>query len=720
MISSNHSNFKCELVVAVYHENLPNRDAFQCAPKIELQSSSKPTSFSSKSTEKIICEHFLTKNPQFVYNIQLNALNLDLDKLEYDPAFDILLSISYNAKTSKSVGKNLNKSVFDLTGFGLDLKISGEPNSIQDWFENHLIKFHAWSEKQIIASSTLDLSLYFNGSNDEIEREINLPMKLSQNYLQSGILPPTLYLGLKIQKTALNYDSISQNSIQLEKNIAAQKVDSLATGSNFVDQNEHEKRLFKLSFDFYRIRSMMETPANIFIKYSYNFLSAGLQKIQTETLKNLQPKFVASVPNSCCTFEFLTTLKEIISHLEKNPLELEVWTDDADFQTCISRYSLNLSQLTAAKALKFCNPDSSKEGFKKSKESSAYLCACENSANVLFDLDYALTLESFSNSNEIIKNEHETFKSSKIITQIPQNNYEARNFDALNEELMLKCTGPQSQYDFKQKIEAELRKEWADKENERQKIFHEKMSDYAKFETKMQSLLTILEKKKVEIDMKEQKVKRIQASKNIEFEKKSMQNDENLNKLKFEHKMEIKDKEYKITSLNDSKKKLQAKIKQLETANENLAKEFENYKSKNNTEVIFDYRTKVEILKSEKKMLEKELEVATDGNAKLVQKNMQLKNKIKSFSNRNKTMEFISAMNAKSDRFKSKSESKILPKNPSAIPENDENKNPEDIESRTQNIVSSTLKPSLKMDNVDYLVRELDTQIQQVLIDLEQ
>ena len=127
-------------------------------------------------------------------------------------------------------------------------------------------KFHAWSEKQIIASSTLDLSLYFNGSNDEIEREINLPMKLSQNYLQSGILPPTLYLGLKIQKTALNYDSISQNSIQLEKNIAAQKVDSLATGSNFVDQNEHEKRLFKLSFDFYRIRSMMETPANIFIK----------------------------------------------------------------------------------------------------------------------------------------------------------------------------------------------------------------------------------------------------------------------------------------------------------------------------------------------------------------------------------------------------------------------------------------------------------------------
>ena len=127
-------------------------------------------------------------------------------------------------------------------------------------------KFHAWSEKQIIASSTLDLSLYFNGSNDEIEREINLPMKLSQNYLQSGILPPTLYLGLKIQKTALNYDSISQNSIQLEKNIAAQKVDSLATGSKFVDQNEHEKRLFKLSFDFYRIRSMMETPANIFIK----------------------------------------------------------------------------------------------------------------------------------------------------------------------------------------------------------------------------------------------------------------------------------------------------------------------------------------------------------------------------------------------------------------------------------------------------------------------
>ena len=179
-------------------------------------------------------------------------------------------------------------------------------------------------------------------------------------------------------------------------------------------------------------------------------------------------------------------------------------------------------------------------------------------------------------------------------------------------------------------------------------------------------------------------------------------------------------KRYKITSLNDSKKKLQAKIKQLETANENLAKEFENYKSKNNTIVIFDYRTKVEILKSEKKMLEKELEVATDGNAKLVQKNMQLKNKIKSFSNRNKTMEFISAMNAKSDLLKSKSESKILPKNPSPIPENDENKNPEDIESRTQNIVSSTLKPSLKMDNVDYLVRELDTQIQQVLIDLEQ
>ena len=115
-------------------------------------------------------------------------------------------------------------------------------------------------------------------------------------------------------------------------------------------------------------------------------------------------------------------------------------------------------------------------------------------------------MESFSNSNEIIKNEHETFKSSKIITQIPQNNYEARNFDALNEELMPKSTGPQSQYDFKRKIEAELRKEWADKENERQKIFHEKMSDYAKFETKMQSLLTILEKKKVEIDMKEQKV----------------------------------------------------------------------------------------------------------------------------------------------------------------------------------------------------------------------
>ena len=172
--------------------------------------------------------------------------------------------------------------------------------------------------------------------------------------------------------------------------------------------------------------------------------------------------------------------------------------------------------------------------------------------------------------------------------------------------------------------------------------------------------------------------------------------------------------------MNDSKKKLQAKIKQLETANENLAKEFENYKSKNNTEVIFDYRTKVEILKSEKKMLEKELEVATDGNAKLVQKNMQLKNKIKSFSNRNKTMEFISAMNAKSDLLKSKSESKILPKNPSAIPENDENENPEDTESRTQNIVSSTLKPSLKIDNVDYLVRELDTQIQQVLIDLEQ
>ena len=162
MISSNHSNFKCELVVAVYHENLPNRDAFQCAPKIELQSSSKPTSFSSKSTEKIICEHFLTKNPQFVYNIQLNALNLDLDKLEYDPAFDILLSISYNAKTSKSVGKNLNTSVFDFTGFGLDLKISGEPNSIEDWFENHLIKVILITScnRQTSEWSQIDLLVY--------------------------------------------------------------------------------------------------------------------------------------------------------------------------------------------------------------------------------------------------------------------------------------------------------------------------------------------------------------------------------------------------------------------------------------------------------------------------------------------------------------------------------------------------------------------------------
>merc|ERR1719231_799282 len=187
---------------------------------------------------------------------------------------------------------------------------------------------------------------------------------------------------------------------------------------------------------------------------------------------------------------------------------------------------------------------------------------------------------------------------------------------------------------------------------------------------------------------------------NLDFEKKTLTIEDSVNKLKFEHKMTLADKENRIKELEESRKNALRRAKESEAGREKLERQFDEYRTKHSDERLFQLRSQIEIARSEKGLLERELEIKNRSLEDCLKSNAALKQKIKVLTTRGQVIDVTGQQSTPG------------PKN------NDDISKVGDAGNKAifDNLVSSTVK--LDHSNVD-LVQELDQQIQQVLSDLD-
>ncbi|MEN2495419.1 MAG: hypothetical protein MHMPM18_000052 [Marteilia pararefringens] len=301
---------------------------------------------------------------------------------------------------------------------------------------------------------------------------------------------------------------------------------------------------------------------------------------------------------------------------------------------------------------------------------------------------------------------------------IKQNFNKNRSLTVLNNQepniniLESKIQAIHNELEWKNEIEKSLIASWKEKENQQKQQLTRKFNEYSELEAKLNLLVSEFEQKKKNIALQEIRMKNLKNQMNFEHEKKEFAMNEKYNKNIFEFKMKLAEKDNKIMELGEDKKRLQKSLKQSEVKYQDLEKKLEDHISKNNPEIIFRLRSEIDLLKTEKNFLSRELEIKSKNLDDIIKQNFHLDYSNKYAASDQKTeVESKNRINHSINVEKDKNES----------PYDKSNSEHEiDLDDREDGLVTSTRKGViLKSNSVENLVKEIDTQIQQVLVDLD-
>ncbi|MES1905179.1 MAG: hypothetical protein MHPSP_001817 [Paramarteilia canceri] len=462
MISSTHNHFKCELSVMVYYEN----------SKIDQkkQESSYTNSFTnSKITNEnlLSSDHLMQKK---FFDVEIKDLYVDLMSIDIGVESKLDLEIIFDSKSQKFAGTLTDKNLYYFNDCNLNID-GTNISDLKKWLEKRPIELMIWSGHKIVGKSILNLNLYLP-RDDSFKLEIGLPLKLCSYFSIPNAKTPTIFANVEF--TPVENRSCKNFQSDIVENFSCSRPQS-----PIIDYDIDLHRELTLIIDLYQIRCLLSKYQGIFFSYSFQFDPSNHQNIKSGVIDEIEKDRVSIFPKSCCTFEFISSIRELFDFLKRKEFKVGIWSLDGHVQVLRGHFVADNEQ---------------KEGLRKQLKSSSYVYSLSKPTEPLFEVSFAIKLDIWNKN----------FDKNKIQ---PINNSEDfyvdnTKLDTINPEIVKM----QEKLALKQKIEEELGKEWQKRETEYEKIINKKILQYNKLEKQLQDLITDVEEQKKELEAKDIKV----------------------------------------------------------------------------------------------------------------------------------------------------------------------------------------------------------------------
>ncbi|XP_044131817.1 centrosomal protein of 120 kDa isoform X2 [Bufo gargarizans] len=403
---------------------------------------------------------------------------------------------------------------------------------------------------------------------------------------------------------------------------AAQSLSESVSGQKIaVPPAEHH---FYFSIDLRSISHVdVGFPVNVMLRYTYPFFGSAAP-IMTNPPVEVRRNMEVFLPQSYCTFDFLTIFHRLQETFLRMPLLVEMWYKDKsakDLLIGIAR--LHLSNVLTAEKTRFLGRHG-EHCWRQTFSEKVSVVSIEGPENRVADLSYAVTLEDYGPVKEREVVVSESAQGSAAQNPPPQRPPSPKHASEPRETLEYKAALELEMWKEMQEemFASQLKKkelahmqvlveEWKKRDRDREALVNKKLANYTAQEEKLQKAMADLKKREHQITSDEMELKNAKAELRLQCEQSIQERQDSIRRVREDCIHQIELERLKVKQLEEDKLRLQQQLQEAEHKFKLLDKEFQQYKEQQSSKPEIRLQSEINLLALEKVELERKLESTT-------------------------------------------------------------------------------------------------------------
>ncbi|XP_013883016.1 centrosomal protein of 120 kDa [Austrofundulus limnaeus] len=362
-------------------------------------------------------------------------------------------------------------------------------------------------------------------------------------------------------------------------------------------------------------------PISAMLRYSYPFFGSAAP-IMTNPPVELQRNTQVNLPQSFCAFDFAALPHQLQDTFLRVPLLVELWhRGSSSRDQLIGRASILLSHLLSSSRSRTVGP-SGEQSWKQTHQDQIPVVHLQRSTEKVAELSYEATLEDlgFIRPKQVVVSE----SSQRDVPACPQPSahpaapLSTRDTPEYRAALELELWKEEQEDQFDDQLkQRELRhmqalaEEWKKRDAEREALVRKKELEFSLLEDKLQKTLSDLETREKHLAEAQLQTQRLQRQLQSEHELTQKELQEAGRRLQRESDHRVELERDKVRLMEEERARLLQQITDAEARYKHLEREFQKYREEQNHRPEIRLQAELNLLTLEKVELERKLESST-------------------------------------------------------------------------------------------------------------
>ncbi|XP_040271889.1 centrosomal protein of 120 kDa isoform X2 [Bufo bufo] len=402
---------------------------------------------------------------------------------------------------------------------------------------------------------------------------------------------------------------------------AAQSLSESVSGQKIaVPPAEHH---FYFSIDLRSISNVdVGFPVNVMLRYTYPFFGSAAP-IMTNPPVEVRRNMEVFLPQSYCTFDFLTIFHRLQETFLRMPLLVEMWYKDKSAKDLLIGVArLHLSNVLTAEKTRFLGRHG-EHCWRQTFSEKVSVVSIEGPENRVADLSYAVTLEDYGpvKEREVVVSESAQSSAAQNPPPRPPSPKHASEpretleyKAALELEMWKEMQEEMFASQLKKKELAHMQvlvEEWKKRDRDREALVNKKLANYTAQEEKLQKAMADLKKREHQITSDEIELRNAKAELRLQCEQSIQERQDSIRRVREDCIHQVELERLKVKQLEEDKLRLQQQLQEAEHKFKLLDKEFQQYKEQQSSKPEIRLQSEINLLALEKVELERKLESTT-------------------------------------------------------------------------------------------------------------